>query len=227
MIKKILYRDQHIKLDCNSFFLEKRAGFNYETEVYDLIDILTEKSIFIDIGAAEGLFTCYGALKGMNVFSVEPDIMNFNLLSRNVSLNEVDCKLFNIGIADLKGTEVLKIGMPFEGGHQKVLEKSSRKDLDFDFKTSVVVNIDTLDNFIEDNSIHKIDLLKIDVDGSEEGLIKGSKKALMITELLIIELHESQSKIKDKLHKSFIFQSRHKIPNEDSLYNYIFKKSKL
>jgi FkbM family methyltransferase len=219
MIKKIEFRNQHIFLDCNSEFLLKRARFNYELEVYDMIDSLDNNSIFVDVGAAEGLFTCYASVKGLKTYAIEPDKMNFDLLSRNVKLNKTQAKLINVGIADKKGTEVLKIGMPFEGGHQKVLENSGRSDLNFNFKTSSIVNIDTLD---------KIDLLKIDVDGSEERLIKGAKKTLSITKYLIIELLDSQLEILTFLESiNFISISKHKIPNNDNLSNFILRNSNL
>jgi len=228
MIKKIEFRNQHISLNCNSEFLLKRARFNYELEVYDMIDSLDNNSIFVDVGAAEGLFSCYASVKGLKTYAIEPDKMNFDLLSRNVKLNKTQAKLINVAIADKKGTEVLKIGMPFEGGHQKVLENSGRSDLNFNFKTSSIVNIDTLDNIVKDNKIDKIDLLKVDVDGSEERLIKGAKKTLSITKYLIIELLDSQLEILTFLESiNFISISKHKIPNNDNLSNFILSNSNL
>ena len=59
------------------------------------------------------------------------------------------------------------------------------------------VEIITLDNFCKTNSIPVIDLLKIDVEGGELNVLKGSTKLIRQTKLVIFEHHYDDSLIKE------------------------------
>ena len=49
------------------------------------------------------------------------------------------------------------------------------------------VNIQTIDNFILNNNINNIDILKIDTLGFENKVLKGAKNSLSIINLILIE----------------------------------------
>ena len=64
------------------------------------------------------------------------------------------------------------------------------------------VKTNTIDNFCKKNKITKIDILKIDVEGSEFEVLKGSKKILNQTHLIQLEIYQNKknfSKIEKKI----------------------------
>ncbi len=51
------------------------------------IDSIDSGSTFWDIGANIGLYSIYGAVKGLNVLSFEPSALNTFLISKNIEIN--------------------------------------------------------------------------------------------------------------------------------------------
>ena len=60
---------------------------NYETEILDFIDRIHEGEVLFDLGAAEGRFAIYAALKRVRTWAFEPEEMNFQALLENLELN--------------------------------------------------------------------------------------------------------------------------------------------
>ena len=52
----------------------------------------------------------------------------------------------------------------------------------------VDVEIDTLDNYINDNNIEQVDLLKIDVEGFEESVLEGCLESISKVLIKVIEI---------------------------------------
>ena len=214
--------------------LDLCSKMNYETEVLDLIDAQEKGSVFYDLGACEGRFAVYAALKGLKVYAFEPDPNNFNYLNKNKNLNNLcdkQLQTFNLALGERDRIGTLKIGQPWPGGHQKVMENPHvRTDLNFNFKESVEIEVVALDKFIHKEQLYLPQCLKIDIDGSERAFMSGAAVSLRGSELktLIIELETDDPNyawIIDRLESlGFHKASQHKIPNEQNLYNFVFHK---
>jgi FkbM family methyltransferase len=214
--------------------LDLCSEMNYETEVLDLIDAQDKGTVFYDLGACEGRFSIYAALKGLKVYAFEPDPNNFDYLDKNKNLNKLgdeQLQSFNLALGETDGVGTLKIGQPWPGGHQKVIENPHvRADLNFNFKESVEIEVVALDTFIQKAGLFLPHCLKIDIDGSERAFISGAGVTLKGSELktLIIELETDDPNyvwIVDKLEGAgFHKVSQHPIPNEHNLYNFVFQK---
>lgn len=74
-----------------------------------------------------------------------------------------------------------------------------------DFST-LRVNTETLDNYCATNNINKIDVLKIDVEGSEKRVLLGAKKTLRNVNIIYTEIVENKKmfNIKEKEIKEFL-----------------------
>ena len=79
------------------------------------------------------------------------------------------------------------------------------------------VKTNTLDNFCRSKKIKKIDLLKIDVEGSELDVLKGGKNILRSVKLVQLEILESKNK--------FLIEKT-KIINYLKKYKFKIKKEK-
>jgi FkbM family methyltransferase len=208
---------------------------NYETENLDFIDHIPEGSTMYDFGACEGRFSIYAAKRNIRVFAFEPDEYNFLVFTENIKLNNLENKIttYKLAVGNKNNTAIMKIGQPWPGGHQKVVQFDNyeRLDLNFDYELESTIQIIALDEFIKEHQLPMPDFIKIDIDGSELPFLDGARKTLSNSTLkgIIFELCLNDSKfdyIIEKLKNAgFIEKSRHKIPNEDVLYNFIFERN--
>lgn len=151
----------------------------WEENVYEIHDThFNRGGVVVDIGANIGAFSIYAAHFGAKVFAVEPEPNNLEALNKNISLNNMQDKIVvcNYGISDHDGIAVIN---DLGGG-------STIKD---DGVFGSEINLITFDNFLHKNGISEIDVLKIDVEGSEPDIIlAASKESLHKCKNIAIEL---------------------------------------
>jgi FkbM family methyltransferase len=226
-------RGTELKLYTYNRSLELCARMNFETENLDFIDKMMPNQVYYDLGACEGRFSIYAALKGMKVIAFEPNKDNYSVLIKNIELNNLTDNIttFNVGVGETNKQGILQIGQPWPGGHQKVVKHDSiRGDLGFDFKEDEVIDIISLDSFIDLNNLPIPNKIKIDIDGSEIPFLKGSIKLLENNAVsqLLFELDESDSnynKVIETLGKiGFELINKFQVPNEANLFNILFSK---
>lgn len=213
--------------------LELCARMNRETEVLDFIDRIPRDEVFFDLGACEGRFALYAALRGVNCYAFEPEEMNYEALLKNAELNRYASsrlRTFKLAVGDTRHETKIKIGQPWAGGHHKVLsDAGSRIDLNFDFVSEQSVQVVTLDEFLREENLPQPDYLKVDIDGSELSFLRGARRTLSHPKLksLIFELHEKDTgyhKIIDSLADlGFMATDRHEV--EPYLFNIVFQRT--
>jgi len=188
--------------------------------------------MLFDLGACEGRFALYAAVRGVNCYAFEPEQMNYEALRTNIELNpaaESYLTTFNLAVGNVHHQTTIKIGQPWAGGHHKVLsDVSSRVDLDFDFTSEQSVEVVALDEFISEAKLPDPDYLKVDIDGSEVSFLRGASKTLQGPSVqgIIFELHEadaSYQEVNDFLSSiGFRAMDRHEV--EPGLFNIIFRR---
>lgn len=216
--------------------LDLCARMNYETEVLDFIDTIPNGETFYDLGACEGRFSIYAALKGLDVIAFEPEQKNFEGFKKNISLNLPTInkiKPFNLGVGDANKDVTLNIGQPWVGGHQKIVDYGNeyeRSDLNFVFKEFQKISLVSLDSIIEKENLPKPSYLKIDIDGSELPFLKGAFNNLKgdSGKKIIFELNENDKAYGEIIsilkRAGFDEEKRYPINNEPNLYNILFSK---
>jgi FkbM family methyltransferase len=222
-----------MKLVAYTRALELCARMNRETEVLDFIDSVPLGGVLYDLGACEGRFALYAALRGIRCYAFEPESMNFAAMLRNIDLNGNKAKALltplNLAVGDRSRSASLKIGQPWAGGHQKVVDgESGRLDLAFNFTSEQMIQVVALDEFISSTGCSRPDFLKVDVDGSEIAFIKGSAKTLERRELkgIMFELHERDSSYCEVVSllgsAGFVIANRFEV--EPALFNIWFRR---
>lgn len=150
-------------------------------KIYDIVEselicrIVAKDDISIDVGANIGYTAALMAKKQGpkgKVFCFEPSKEIFDDFTNNIELFKETIDVtpiipYNLGLSDSKGTLFFKID-PFNRGASKVSNE----------KTDLVVNMERLDDFPEISKYKKIQLLKIDVEGHELGVLKGAERLL-------------------------------------------------
>lgn len=146
---------------------------------YQSIKEFSEPVIF-DIGANIGTFTTWMAKsfpKG-KIYSFEPQRQVFQMLSGNAAINNLyNVYTYNIGL----GKENIKI----EFEEPNYFEKNDYGTFSLvenvitqTTNNKIVVQINTLDWFVEYYNIPKIHLLKIDVEGMDLDVLMGATKTI-------------------------------------------------
>jgi FkbM family methyltransferase len=141
----------------NSTFWDHSA---WEEENYKKIK---EKSFdhtyFVNAGGWIGPFTLFASKLFKRVYSLEPDIIAFNELKRNVEINNYEnVKIYNKAFYD----KVTKINI---GSNYSDLGRSGTSI--FQEKNSIKVDTITLNKFFETELINEKTLLMLDVEGAE------------------------------------------------------------
>jgi len=147
-------------------------GF-YEKENQKIFRELIKKGdIVFDVGAHVGFFTLLAsALVGNKgeVFAFEPSKRNIEFLRKHVKLNQCrNIKLIVSAASDYSGIGNFDItANSFTG---KLDKKTTQKEGG--------VKVITLNKFVDDNKISKVDFIKIDVEGEELKVLEGSRKII-------------------------------------------------
>lgn len=173
-------------------------------------EILDKKEITIfDVGANQGqsIERFKKIFKQKIIHSFEPIKFEFdniyrkyknedNLIINNFALGErIEEKFFHVNHYT-GSSSFLETNQKTEWA--KLRSKQFKIDLANFVKEKSVVQIKTLDDYCEKNQINKIDILKIDTQGYEENVLKGSSKMILSKKIKFIEIELIFSDIYNK-----------------------------
>jgi FkbM family methyltransferase len=147
-------------------------------------------SICLDIGANIGSTSLIYSktVKDGKIFAVEPHPETYKVLLNNIEINKVTNKILprQLSISANNGDMILFISdagtMAMKPGQYKWEGKN------------VSVPTITLDTFIKNEKINKIDILKIDIEGYENQALKCATKTLQLTKRVVLEYHSAELK---------------------------------
>ena len=147
--------------------------------------------IVVDIGANQGVFTCYAAYHGARVYAFEPFPQSFETLQENVRSNgfENNVTARPWAIAGQNGTANL-IYTDMLGGVMNSINLDYCQKKNLDTQQQITVPCYTLAQIIEDMKIDRIRLCKIDCEGAELDILKQlTEKELRKIDSFVIECH--------------------------------------
>jgi FkbM family methyltransferase len=179
------------KWNVRMFFPSQRKGFGkfifafreyYEPELAYLGKILSPGNLFIDVGANFGVYTLVASkLVGETgrVLAFEPTAHSFAILQQNLALNHSsNVRAFQVALAQTRGKAWLYHGWDPVGNSlgKDPLWGSDGED----------VQTEALDNLLEENGANRVDVIKIDVEGAEELVLRGAIRCLTSQSPIII-----------------------------------------
>ena len=161
-------------------------NFNREIIIKNIVK--KEDPICFDVGAHIGESVVYFNKIFHNplIYSFEPSPKSFEILKNNNYINNI---CFNYAISNITGNTVFYEN---EISHTNSLIKINSSSLDSIKKQKTInseINIKAkrLDDFIIEQKINNIDLLKVDVQGAESLVFEGGQNTLNKTKVVIVE----------------------------------------
>jgi FkbM family methyltransferase len=155
------------------------VGGCYEPNEFTfLARVLKPGMTFLDIGANDGLYSLFAAKRvgaQGNVIAVEPSRREFHRLQRNLTLNRLhNVRTLQVAASDRRGEELLRIAGYGHEGHNTL------GAFIYDTTLSGIerVRVAPLDDLVEEASLGRADVMKIDVEGAELSVLNGARKVL-------------------------------------------------
>jgi FkbM family methyltransferase len=165
----------------------------YEPYTARLLAKMCERaSLFVDIGAHYGFFTLHAASRrpDLKIIAVEPASSNFDVLGRNISLNNLkNVQTRNIAISDTDGEEPFHV---FEASDNSGLHPHPQSRL---LRTEMV-QTKTVDALLSGAKVGPL-VIKINTEGHELALLAGMKQTLQRFEdiALFVEFNPEMLKV--------------------------------
>ena len=211
--------------------------FDYFTEkkIFDTIHSLlgNEIDLLIDIGAHKGLYflELQKKIKINKIIGFEPNPIIYKILEKNISKYSNKIKIYKLATGTEKTKTILNINLESSSSSINNLNYDSKyfkrkfKILNFFGNQKIItptkVDIIKLDDFIYENEIQLIDLLKIDTEGFEYNTLLGISKNINKIKLIHFEHH-----IDDMIIKNYKFSDIHNLLVENKFIKFFKIKMK-
>jgi FkbM family methyltransferase len=199
-----------IVLDIFSYFgyeIQRKGASNNPFKVQKELNS-SEEPIIFDVGAHVGATSLFyrSLFPKANIYSFEPYSSSFKSLCEATSKDE---RIFphNIALSHQDGRLSFNVNTDSESNS---LLKTDRKANSywtpgiFETKGTTEVMAKSIDSFCSEENISQIDILKIDVQGSEFDVLNGAKEmmssgsvSIIYCELIIAPIYENQRKLSE------------------------------
>jgi FkbM family methyltransferase len=141
-----------------------------------------EPEVIVDLGSNAGFSVLFfkSVYPNARIIAVEPHPDTFQRLRLNTAYLE-NVHLVNAAVTDHDGEATL-----YSGNHSWAAALSASPDR----PTATVIPTMTLQRITEELDLPKIDLLKMDIEGSEHAVLASSQEVLRHTRSVIFEYHQ-------------------------------------
>jgi FkbM family methyltransferase len=141
--------------------------------------------VIVDVGANIGAYSVWAAAQLGSVgklVAIEPNPVSYKQLERSIGRLRVDATAVQAACGDAEGEVILH----FEPGYtvsSSITEFAAATE-------SVRVHMRRLDDIMRENAVEHVDVLKIDVEGAEEMVLRGAGDTLRDIDRVVVETTE-------------------------------------
>jgi len=140
--------------------------------------------MFFDVGANYGLHSLLFLAHGVPTISFEPNPACHGYLQRVSQLNHLNCNIQAVALSDEEGCA--ELWFPERDTWMGTTDTAVRDSLAHEFPLrSIKVEQTTMDTFVAKHGIHP-DFIKIDTEGNEALVLRGSRETLRSFRPLVI-----------------------------------------
>jgi FkbM family methyltransferase len=189
-------RDMLIFLACygfeETFFISSRYNDNYDKTIVSpldkyfgqnsygykdgLFDVTVQSEyIVIDAGAWIGDFSAYATSKGATVYAFEPVKDTFDWLCKTAKLNGENLYPVQKALGNSEGK--ISISIEHSGVSNSIVEAFNLQ-MNAPLSKNEIVSLTTLDKFVEENKLERVDFIKSDIEGAERDMLSGATHVL-------------------------------------------------
>jgi|GEM_PF-462738 len=168
-------------------------GCYEKTDVLTLLSLMPADGIFFDIGANIGVYSLNLCKKAKDVYSFEATEKTYEHLLKTISANGIKNIRHNFNAVHCESGIEIKI---WQGN--KVLGNDNNGNNNM-FSGGVMANSVksvSIDDFVRNNNIQRMDIVKIDIEGNELNALKGAKGSILrFRPVILCEInHEMNAK---------------------------------
>jgi FkbM family methyltransferase len=174
--------------------INKNEFINITIREDEIIEHFTPKQgdIVVDIGAHIGRYTIIASKRvatNGKVVAIEASPSNFEMLNRNIKLNQLT-NTISLNHAVYSKETKIKLYLPGEESGNTIYN-TIISDRAHNEEKFVEVNANTLDYLLQSKGIKQVNWIKIDVEGAEFEVLKGASNVLSNSKdiALLIEVH--------------------------------------
>jgi autotransporter strand-loop-strand O-heptosyltransferase len=187
--------------------LFEKDYFKNPVEAYSYVEVFCQNQyskngisveandIVVDIGSNVGAFIKLALINNcQKIFSCEPNINCVSIINENYGKNK-NLIINNCAIYDKNGDSYLDIDPQNNtSGSAKLIDSGA---CSYTYKNNIQIKTKTFKNFLSENSIYKIDFLKVDCEGGEDFIFIDENKQFIKENInkIVLETH-SDSKFK-------------------------------
>ena len=155
---------------------------HYEPELTFLEKILSPGNVFVDAGANFGIYTLVASKlvgEAGRVVAFEPTAQSFAILRQNIALNGLkNIVTFSTALSEKPGKACLYHGPdPVRNSLGKAPSWAGEAE---------EVATESLDNILRQAFIERVDVIKIDVEGAEELVLRGANHTITTMRPIVI-----------------------------------------
>lgn len=170
--------------------LNSAIGFSkflgeFENSEVDFVrKFLNPGDTFIDVGANGGIFTLLASkqVQHGHIYAFEPDQRNLKILKHNLSINNItNVTILESALSNIEGET--KFAIAKDGALNSLADTNRREQEIAEWQT---VKVTTLDTFVRDYKVEKVNFIKIDTEGAEKLILEGGKETLSSNQLIIM-----------------------------------------
>jgi len=177
-------RDINIEEYLLSYTLAALASLVEEIIIKDQYDAKEflhsdDSKVILDCGANIGIFSLWAHYLSSEsqIYSFEPTKSTFEILEKNIKINNLDGCILNYNMA--VGNRIDRIQL--RSGKDSIGADNSLIDSGLQISDKITiqnVQMVTLDNFVQENNLPRVDFIKIDTEGYEKQIIQGASETI-------------------------------------------------
>lgn len=183
------YKKRYFK-NLENISEENYSQRNVEPELIWIKDFLPQDAVFIDIGANVGsfLYQIEKKLNSKNIYAFEPN----QKLNQRLKRIFPEIKIYPFALSDKNETATFKI--PVINGRTYDSRGTLQTDLTENGETKHIVKqvqVVKFDDWVTGKNLHRIEFIKIDVEGNEMQTLCGAKNSITkFRPVLMVEMEQ-------------------------------------
>jgi FkbM family methyltransferase len=147
----------------------EEGPYGYTDGVFNVT--VQKNDVVIDAGAWIGDFSAYAASKGATAYAFEPVKESFQWLCKTQMLNNINGgRIFPVQ-KGLGNTEC-DMNILVNGTGSTITGQQDRDSM------TEKIFVTTLDKFVEENKLERVDFIKADIEGAERDMLRGATNVL-------------------------------------------------